>query len=132
MGHEKILVAGAIIAVLVYLPQSFVVHAWQLLCLQALTGVSAGAIMPATGALLNMRTRDGTQGATFGLSNSVNAGGRMVAPLLGATLYPLIGMKGVFGIAALVYAALALVALYIWRKSVSSTHIRPIPRAAGD
>lgn len=56
----------------------------------------------------------------------------MVAPLLGATLFPLIGMKGVFGITAVVYAALAFVALYIWRKSISSAPIRPVPRAAGD
>ncbi|MCY3905576.1 MAG: MFS transporter [Caldilineaceae bacterium] len=132
VGHEKILVAGAVVAVLFYLPQAFVVQAWQLLCLQALTGISAGAIMPATGALLNMRTAQGSHGATFGLSNSVNAGGRMVAPLLGATLFPLIGMKGVFGITAVVYAALAIVALYIWRKSISSAPIRPVPRAAGD
>ncbi len=132
VGHQKVLLGGALIAVLVYLPQAFVVNAWQLLFFQALTGISAGAIMPATSALINVRTVQGTHGTTFGLSNSVNSGGRMVAPMLGAMVYPLIGMRGVFAVTTLVYVALALVALYIWRKSASSVPVGSMSRAAGD
>ena len=132
VGHEKVLVFGAVIAALVYLPQAFVVNAWQLLFLQALTGISAGAIMPANSALLNLRTPQGAHGTTFGLSNSVNAGGRMVAPMLGAAFFPLLGMRGVFGMTTLVYVVLAFVALYIWRKSASSVPVGAVSRAAGD
>lgn len=132
IGHEKVLTAGALLAVLVYLPQMFVVNAWQLVFLQALTGISAGAIMPATSALLNLRTPRGAHGTTFGLVNSVNSGGRMLAPMLGAAVFPLIGIRGVFGVTTLVYLLLALVALYIWRKNASSAPIAAISRAAGD
>ena len=132
IGHEKVLTAGAIIAVLVYLPQAFVANAWQLLFLQALTGVSAGAIMPATSALLNMRTSQGAHGTTFGLGNSVSSGGRIVAPILGAAVYPLIGMRGVFALNTLVYVVLALVALYIWRKSAASVTFGTATRVAVD
>ena len=132
IGHEKVLTAGAIIAVLVYLPQAFVANAWQLLFLQALTGVSAGAIMPATSALLNMRTPAGAHGTTFGLGNSVNSGGRFVAPMLGAAVYPLIGMRGVFAVNTVVYVVLALVALYIWRKSAARVTFGAATRVAAD
>ncbi len=132
VGYEKVVVFGAVMAVLVYLPQAFVVNAWQLFFFQALTGVSAGAIMPATNALLNMRTPPGAHGTTFGLSNSVSAGGRMVAPMLGAAFFPLIGMRGVFGITSLVYVVLALVALYVLRKNASSVTVGAVSRAAGD
>ena len=132
IGHEKVLTAGAIIAVLVYLPQAFIANAWQLLFLQALTGVSAGAIMPATSALLNMRTPAGAHGTTFGLGNSVNSGGRFVAPMLGAAVYPLIGMRGVFAVNTVVYVVLALVALYIWRKSAARVTFGAATRVAAD
>ncbi len=132
IGHEKVLAAGAMVAVLVYASQAFVGSAWQLLALQALTGISAGAIMPATSALLNLRTPQGAHGTTFGLGNSVNSGGRMVAPVLGAAVFPLIGMRGVFALNALVYVILAMVALYIWRKSVAGMALRAASRAAGD
>ena len=132
IGHEKVLTAGAVIAVLVYLPQAFVANVWQLLFLQALTGVSAGAIMPATSALLNMRTPQGAHGTTFGLGNSVSSGGRIVAPILGAAVYPLIGMRGVFALNTLVYVVLVLVALYIWRKSAARVTFGAATRVAAD
>ena len=132
IGHEKVLTAGAVIAVLVYLPQAFVANVWQLLFLQALTGVSAGAIMPATSALLNMRTPQGAHGTTFGLGNSVSSGGRIVAPILGAAVYPLIGMRGVFALNTVVYVVLVLVALYIWRKSAARVTFGTATRVAVD
>ena len=132
IGHEKILTAGAAFAILVYFFQVFVTNAWQLLALQALIGVSAGAIMPATSALLNLRTPRGAYGTTFGLSNSVSAAGRMVAPMLGAAVFPLIGMRGVFGVVTMIYIVLALAGLYVWRKSASQVPVGAATRAAGD
>ena len=132
IGHEKVLTAGAVFAILVYLSQMFVTNAWQLLFLQALIGVSAGSIMPATSALLNLRTPHGAHGTTFGLSNSVSAAGRMVAPMLGAAVFPLIGMRGVFGVVTVVYIVLALAALYVWRKSLAGIRLKAATRVAGD
>ncbi len=132
IGHEKVLTAGAVFAILVYLVQMFVTNAWQLLFLQALIGVSAGSIMPATSALLNLRTPHGAHGTTFGLSNSVSAAGRMVAPMLGAAVFPLIGMRGVFGVVTVVYIVLALAALYVWRKSLAGVRLNAATRVAGD
>lgn len=132
IGHEKVLTAGAVFAILVYVVQMFVTNAWQLLFLQALIGVSAGSIMPATSALLNLRTPQGAHGTTFGLSNSVSAAGRMVAPMLGAAVFPLIGMRGVFGVVTAVYIVLALAALYVWRKSLAGVRLNAVTRVAGD
>lgn len=132
IGHEKVLLAGSIFAVAVYLPQPFVTNAWQLVFWQALTGLSAGAILPATGALLNLRTPKGAQGTTFGLGNSVNSAGRMVAPMLGAAVAVWFGMRGVFGVTAVVYGGLALVALHVWRKNSEPAAVGALPRTAGD
>jgi len=132
IGHEKVLTAGAAFAILVYFFQVFVTNPWQLLALQAMIGVSAGAIMPATSALLNLRTPRGAYGTTFGLSNSVSAAGRMVAPMLGAAVFPLIGMRGVFGVVTMIYIVLALAGLYVWRKSASQVPVGAATRVVGD
>ena len=132
LGHEKVLLAGSLLAVLAYLPQAFVTSAWQLVCFQALTGVGAGAMMPATSALLNLRTPRGAHGTTFGLGNSVNSAGRMVAPMLGAIIAAWFGMRGVFGVTAVVYGVLGLVALQLWRKNASTVARGSMSRVAAD
>jgi len=117
LGHPRILLAGAVLGVLLYIPQPFVTAAWQLVVLQALTGLVQGAMVPAIGALMNLRTPAGAKGVTYGLDNSVNAAGRMVAPMLGAGIAMWFGFRGVFALAGLVYVGSASVAFYIHRHS---------------
>lgn len=135
IGHGRVLVAGMVIAVVFYLPQPFVTAAWQLVVLQALAGFSTGAIVPALGALMNLRTPAGGQGATYGLDNSIQSGARMVAPLLGAGVAMWFGIRGVFGLSALIYAVSLLVVLQIWRRSETVRSSLPadlIPATSGD
>jgi DHA1 family multidrug resistance protein-like MFS transporter len=115
VGHRKVLLFSAAAALLVYLPQPFVSAAWQLVVLQGLLGLANGGIIPATNALLNLHSPPGRQGATFGLSTSVNSAARSVAPILGALIAIWFGKRGVFGAAALVYGLLALLSFYIRR-----------------
>lgn len=117
LGHGRILFTGAVLGVIFYLPQPFVTTAWQLVLLQALTGLATGAILPTTGALLNLYTPAGSQGATYGLDNSVKAAGRMIAPMLAAGVAVWFGLRGVFALAAVVYIITAVVGLVIWRGS---------------
>ncbi len=117
LGHPRVLLFGALLGVLLYIPQPFVTDAWQLVVLQALTGLVQGAMVPAIGALMNLRTPSGAKGAAYGLDNSVNAGGRMIAPMLGAAVAVWFGLRGVFALAGLVYVGSALVAWRIYRNS---------------
>lgn len=119
IGHSKVLFGGMIFGVICYLPQPFVTSAWQLVALQAITGLSMGAFIPSLSALMNLRTPQGSQGATYGLDNSVQSGARMIAPLLGAGIATWFGVRGVFGVAAIIYVAAAFVGLHIWRFSAA-------------
>ena len=110
IGHRSILVASAALAALLYLPQAFVTAAWQLVILQALSGIAVGGLLPATAALMNLWAPTGNQGATYGLDNSVQAAARSFAPMLGAGFALWFGMRGVYAGAALVYVVIALVA----------------------
>jgi len=134
LGHPRVLLFGAILGVLFYIPQPFVTAAWQLVALQALTGLVQGAMVPAIGALMNLRTPAGAKGAAYGLDNSVNAGGRMVAPMLGAGIAVWFGFRGVFALAGLVYVGSVLVAWHIYRNSQRSTQnlAQPAAMEVGD
>lgn len=117
VGHPRVLLFGAVLGVLLYIPQPFVTNAWQLLLLQALTGFVQGAMVPAIGALMNLRTPAGDKGAAYGLDNSVRAAGRMIAPVLGAGIAVWLGFRGVFALTGVVYVGSALVAWHILRNS---------------
>jgi DHA1 family multidrug resistance protein-like MFS transporter len=130
IGHSRVLFGGMLFAVLCYLPQPFVTTAWQLVVLQAITGLSMGAFVPSLGALMNLRTPQGSQGATYGLDNSVQSAARMIAPLLGAGIAVWFGARGVFGMAAMIYVVAAFVGLHIWRAGVAketSASAQPVP-----
>ena len=118
LGHPRVLLFGAVLGVLLYIPQPFVTAAWQLVVLQALTGLVQGAMVPAIGALMNLRTPAGFKGTAYGLDNSVNAGGRMIAPMLGAGIAVWFGFRGVFALTGVVYVGSVLVAWHIYRNSL--------------
>ena len=113
IGHERILIAAAFCAVLFYLPQPFVTAPWQLIILQGLTGLAAGGLLSPMAALMNLWTPPNTQGATYALDNSVAAAGRSISPMVAAGVATWIGVRGVFGVTALVYAMIAAQVLWM-------------------
>ena len=94
IGHRPILIVCAVAAALLYLPQSFVTHVWQLLALQALTGVAVGGLTPSVAALLSRYTQPGQEGSVYGLDNAIVSASRTVAPLLGAAVVVLMQALG--------------------------------------
>ncbi|MCL4858076.1 MAG: MFS transporter, partial [Caldilineaceae bacterium] len=111
-GHSRILILSAVAAAVLYIPQVMVTAAWQLVVLQAFSGIAVGGMMPATAALMNLWAPTGNQGATYGLDNSVQAAARAVAPMVGAMVALSVGLRGVYAGAAIVYVLIAFVA---WR-----------------
>lgn len=96
IGHRRILVASAVLAGLLYLPQSLVTAGWQILVLQAATGVAMGGVIPAISALLAKYAASGEEGAVYGLDNSINAAGRAAAPLLGSGVAVWFNLRATF------------------------------------
>jgi DHA1 family multidrug resistance protein-like MFS transporter len=62
-------------------------------------------------ALLANTTREGDEGFVYGLDNSVNSGARMVGPMLGVTISGWLGLRMVFGAAALLYLLAGVLAI---------------------
>ncbi len=107
-GHKPVLIACAAATALLYLPQSLVSEPWQLLALQLLAGAAWGGIAPSLSALLARYSGGGSEGAVYGLDNSLVAGARAAAPVVGAGVALLFGLRGIFVATAVVYAVIAL------------------------
>jgi DHA1 family multidrug resistance protein-like MFS transporter len=110
IGHRTIVVGSAITAALLFLPQAFVTEAWQLILLYGLAGAATGGLVSSPSALLAQFTDPGEEGAVYGLDNSVVAGARAVAPLIGAGLAVWFGYRGVFVAVAVIMVTLMVLA----------------------
>lgn len=111
VGHRPILIVFFMGCALLFALQVFAANGWQLFALQALYGVALGGLVPAISALLAQQTREGDEGAVYGLDSSITSGARVVGPMLGVAISVWIGMRAVFGAAALLYFAAGLMAI---------------------
>ncbi len=112
VGHRRVLVPSSIAAALLYAAQTIVTAGWQLLGLQALVGVAMGGILPTISALLAGYTQPGEEGAVYGLDHSINAGGRAVAPIVGAAVATLFSTRATFAATAIIFLLAGLLALW--------------------
>ncbi len=113
VGHRRVLIVSVLAASLFYLPQSLVATGWQLLILQALTGVAAGGVIPSISALLANYSQPGHEGAVYGLDNSIMAAGRAIAPLVGSAIAAMFTLRATF-----VATAIFLFAAFIFASTV--------------
>ena len=113
IGHRLILICCFMGGALAFLPQGFVVAPWQLLVLQAMAGATLGGITPSISALLARYTPQGEEGVVYGLDNSVSAGARALAPLLGASVAMWMGLRTTFTATCLLFFLAGILSL--WR-----------------
>ena len=122
-SHRVILIVTTLVMGILYLPQAFVTATWQLLVLQALTGIALGGIIPSIAALLANYTKPGHEGAAYGLDNSINAAGRAVAPLAGGMIASWFGLRATFTTTGILFLLTALVA-FLWLPKVRELQLK--------
>jgi DHA1 family multidrug resistance protein-like MFS transporter len=113
IGHRRIVILSFLAAALLYLAQSQVDSALHLLVLQGLVGIALGGIIPSISALLAKFTRSGEEGTVYGLDNSVDSAARSIAPLVGAGVAHVYGLRANFAASGILFFAAGLLAL--WR-----------------
>ncbi|WP_390408225.1 MFS transporter [Lacticaseibacillus jixiensis] len=85
-GSGRVLIAGYIFAVLVYLPQGFVPGVVALGFLRLMVGISDGALFPTIQTLLTKNSPSSATSLIFSWNQSFQALGNMFGSLLGGTL----------------------------------------------
>ncbi len=129
ISHRRVLFYCSLAAAIFYVPQALVADIWQLLVLQALSGIAAGGLVASPSALLSRYAGTKRAGAIYGLENSVMSGSRAAAPLFGATVALMLGMRGTFLASALVFALIALTAWYLLPQDKVEPARQESPRA---
>jgi len=110
IGHRRVLIWCAVASVALYIPQSFVNEVWQLILLQGMVGFALGGLVSAPSALMAQYTEPGEEGAVYGLDNSVVAGSRAVAPLVGSSVALAFGLRGTFAATAILFVFVTIIA----------------------
>lgn len=116
VGYRLIVILCTLSAAIFYLLQSFSTNGWQLLILQGLIGITIGGLFPSISALLANYTPHGEEGAVYGLDNSITAGARAIAPMLGSTVVMLFTLRTTFMATALLFMFTAAIALFFLPK----------------
>lgn len=113
IGYRRLLIAMALGAGLVYVPQAFVTSVVQLIVLRGLLGVFDGGLLPAANALIAQQSTDkgGTNseshGTTYGLVYLANGMGFALGPLTGGLLAATVGLRSVFLVTATILLVIA-------------------------
>ena len=126
IGHRKVLMGCSLVAGVLYVPQTWVSTAWGLLIFQVLVGVAIGGVIPTVSALLASYTRHGEEGAVYGLDNSINAGGRAIAPLLGAWIATGLGLRTTFLATGIIFLVSVLVAAWMMPEPVAAQRVTEV------
>jgi len=108
IGHRRVLVACALGAAALHVPQFFVNTPTQLLILQGAAGVALGGILASVSATLANLAPEGRQGIVYGLDSSANSVARAIAPMAGAAIAAGLGLRYIFFCAAGIFALAAL------------------------
>jgi len=95
-GHRRMLILCGMGAAVAYACQAFSPTLAVLIAAGFATGLFSGGLLPAANAVLARFAPREQQGAIYGISNSVNAVGRSLGPMLGALLATAWGLRAAF------------------------------------
>jgi MFS transporter, DHA1 family, multidrug resistance protein len=112
IGYRRLLIAMALGAGLIYIPQALVTSAIQLIVLRGVLGIFDGGLLPAANAVIATQTGDkqtdqDSHGTTYGLVYFANGMGFALGPLTGGLLAASLGLRSVFYVTAVILLAIA-------------------------
>jgi MFS transporter, DHA1 family, multidrug resistance protein len=112
IGHRRLLIAMALGAGLIYIPQALVVSVVQLIVLRGILGIFDGGLLPSANALIaasgptEKPGQGSSHGTTYGLVYLANGLGFAFGPLAGGVIAATFGLRNVFFITAAILLAI--------------------------
>jgi len=116
IGFRRLLIAMALGAGLIYIPQALVVSVVQLIVLRGILGIFDGGLLPSANALIASSSpperagQRASHGATYGLIYLANGLGFALGPLAGGVIAATLGLRNVFFVTA---AILLIIGVYL-------------------
>ena len=126
LGLRRILIGACFWGALVYLPMLWVANTGQFYALWTAIGVARAGIVVASSALVALAVAKSQQGRAFGALQSSMALAVTVGPLTGGIAADTLGPRAAFGVAGLVFLALAVATIYMVPKALGQGPV-PVP-----
>lgn len=101
IGPEKVLMAGLIIATLLFIPMTFTTSPWMLAFWRFLLGLTNAGLMPAAQTILTLDVPDEAFGRIFSYNQSFQAAGAVLGALLGSMISGISTYSMVFALTGL-------------------------------
>ncbi len=121
MGRRKLLLASAVAAGLLYIPQAFVQDARWLIVWQLASGFAVGGTLSTLTALLMQVSPAGREGTVFGLDASAVSAANAIGPIMGATVAASAGLRAPFLLASSLFGV-GVLAVVMWvRETPAAT-----------
>jgi DHA1 family multidrug resistance protein-like MFS transporter len=102
-SYRTVLLSCLVGASLARIGQAFSPDIIALMVTSFVTGIFAGGIVPGANAILARIAPTEQRGAIYGISNSVNAAGRALGPLIGAAFVSIWGLRSAFVSSAVIF-----------------------------
>lgn len=96
IGPWKVIAGGLVIGGMLFIPQAFVTHTWQLILCRFLFGIATAGLIPAINSMTKLITPDEISGRVFGLLMSAQYFGIFAGSFLGGQTAALFGIRNVF------------------------------------
>ncbi len=96
IGAQKVLLGALVMAGVLFIPQAFVTHSWQLGMLRFLLGLATAGLLPSINSLIKQSTSDLITGRAFGYNQSAQFLGMFLGSILGGQMAAAFGIQYVF------------------------------------
>ncbi|EGO65459.1 multidrug efflux MFS transporter [Acetonema longum] len=96
IGPHKVLLAALTAAGIIYIPQAFVSHAWELGILRFMLGMAVAGLLPSVNSLIKHSTPPAITGRAFGFNQSAQYVGMFLGSMLGGQMAAAFGIQNVF------------------------------------
>ena len=96
VGPQKVLLIALIVAGVLFIPQAFVAHAWQLGVLRFLLGLAIAGLLPSINSLIKQSTPELITGRIFGYNQSAQFLGVFLGSVFGGQMAAIFGIQYVF------------------------------------
>ena len=96
VGPQKVLLTALVVAGILFIPQAFVAHAWQLGALRFLLGLAIAGLLPSINSLIKQSTPEVITGRIFGYNQSAQFLGVFLGSILGGQMAAAFGIQYVF------------------------------------
>lgn len=119
-GPRRVLLITLLLGALLFLPQAFVHHPWELMAWRFLAGLATAGMLPTANALLRRLVPEAISGRVYGFNQSAQYLGNISGPVLGGQVAAVWGIPAVFFLSS---AMLALNAVVVALAARGASHV---------